>query len=218
MPARSSSARRKTARVVAIGGVALTVGIGATVAWAAIVTDNMFPTRYAQGICRDDPEGGDGRITCRTDNATLTYYMDSKNPGKLEADDKADVRKSMKYDFNPTDLKVKEHKSPVLKGSAETDIIYQESSSKLPRNADGVTWCNDAASSTKCDQQYVRIRPQYTRGMACHETGHAVGLLHGDQAYPKKSKKDKALGCMKTPVGSNQNLGSNNKGNINRTY
>lgn len=51
--------------------------------------------------------------------------------------------------------------------------------SNLPSSADGVTWCNDAVNGSTygCDQQYVRIRGcgTYARGLACHETGHAIG-------------------------------------------
>lgn len=186
------------------------------------MTDNIFPTSYYSGSCRDDPDGGDGYVTCLTDNSTLTYYMDSGGTYELEAVDKSNVRATMNNDYEPTDLSVSYDSSPSFSGSAETDIIYQEGSTNIPSSSDGVTWCNDAVDGNglRCDQQYVRIRGHgaYTRGMSCHETGHAVGLLHGSDASPRLSKTDSRLGCLVTPVGENTGLGSNNRDNINGVY
>src|SRR5690606_11205858 len=70
-------------------------------------------------------------------------------------------------------------------GSAETDIIYQEG--PVPSQNDGYTWCDDPVDGTfyKCDQQFIRIEPgAYKQGLTCHETGHAVGLLHGMGSSP----------------------------------
>lgn len=82
-----------------------------------------------------------------------------------------------------------------------------------------MTWCNDAVGTFQCDQQYIRIRGNgyYTSSLTCHETGHAVGLLHGDLASPKLGKTNKVLGCMTTPVQS-EVLGKNQIENINGRY
>jgi hypothetical protein len=79
--------------------------------------------------------------------------------------------------------------SPSYSGSAETDVIYQVSTSGFSGNVIGQTWCNDAVSSTRCDQEYVRFRAAgyVDRELACHETGHAVGLTHGPDATPAES-------------------------------
>ncbi|WP_254705834.1 hypothetical protein [Streptomyces vilmorinianum] len=212
--------RRRAAGLVAFAS-AMAIGVGAGVAWAA-VTDNIHPTANNTGTCHNDPDGGDGRVTCRTDNATVTYYMDSSGEYELETPDRDAVRSTMTNDYAPTDLTISYDSSPTFSGSAETDIIYQEGSTNLSDSSDGVTWCNDAVdgSSYGCDQQYVRIRGNghYTRGLSCHETGHAIGLLHGAQASPALSNTNTALGCMVTPVSSGTGLGSNNRDNINSVF
>ncbi|BFO21167.1 hypothetical protein SHKM778_75550 [Streptomyces sp. KM77-8] len=76
------------------------------------MTDNIFPTSYYSGSCRDDPDGGDGYVTCLTDNSTLTYYMDSGGTYELEAVDKSNVRATMNNDYEPTDLSVSYDSSP----------------------------------------------------------------------------------------------------------
>ncbi|MFI6288960.1 hypothetical protein ACIBCM_30160 [Streptomyces sp. NPDC051018] len=58
----------------------------------------------------------------------------------------------------------------------------------------------------------------YGRGPICHETGHAVGLLHGNTACPRLSDTHPALGCMQMPPPWSASLGANNKENINRVY
>ncbi|WP_402372975.1 hypothetical protein [Isoptericola rhizosphaerae] len=107
---------------------------------------------------------------------------------------------------------------PVYSGSGETDIIYKESS--LPNGLIGATWCNaPVANSHRCDQQYVDILPgNYQKKVICHESGHAVGLLHGSEASPKLSRGDDRLGCMQTPVPDGAPLGQNQKDNINANY
>ncbi|WRZ92699.1 hypothetical protein OHB54_28790 [Streptomyces sp. NBC_01007] len=201
--------------------VAIGVGIGTGVAWAA-VTDNLYPTANTVGTCHNESDGGDDYVSCQTDNAAVTYYMDSSGDYELEEVDKDAVRLTMSSDYAPTDLTVSYDSSPSFEGSAETDIVYQEGETNIPSNLDGITWCNDAVddSGVKCDQQYVRIRGagHYSRGMSCHETGHAIGLVHGTRAYPALNNTDDRLGCMQTPVSSGEALGANNRDNINSVF
>ncbi|MEV4946342.1 hypothetical protein [Streptomyces sp. NPDC053755] len=212
--------RRRAARWTTFA-VALTVGIGAGVAWAA-TTDNIHPTANNTGTCHNDPDGGDGQISCRTDNAAVSYYMDSGGEYELESPDRTAVQSTMSNDYGPTDLTISYDSSPVFSGDAETDIVYQEGSTNLSDSSDGVTWCNDAVdgSSYGCDQQYIRIRGAgyYSRGLSCHETGHAIGLVHGQQASPRLTNTNTALGCMVTPVGDGVGLGANNRDNINSVF
>lgn len=111
--------------------------------------------------------------------------------------------------------------SPEYSGSAETDIIYQVSTSGFSGNTIGQTWCDDAVTATRCDQEYVRFRAAtyVNRELACHETGHAVGLTHGADAYPSESNTASELGCMETPdYGNNPYIESHNVSEINATY
>lgn len=207
--------------------VALGVGVSALVwpaAWAAPVTDNLYPTIIAPGTewCHNDPDGGDGRITCQTDNATVWWYMDSHGEYELETPDRDDVSavNRREYDLG-TNLDMRYDSSPVFSGAGETDIVYQEGSTNLDADVDGVTWCDDAVDGEryKCDQQYVRMRGNevITQRLSCHETGHAIGFVHGQKAYPPLSNGDNRLGCMTTPV-ETSDLGSNQVENINREW
>ncbi|MCG5435158.1 hypothetical protein [Micromonospora foliorum] len=198
----------------------LVVGVGGGVAWAA-ATDNMYPTRSYDASCRVDPDGGDGSVSCRTDNADVYYYMDSGGEYELEPTDRSMVSDTLASEYSPTDLAIHYDSTPVFSGSGETDIIYQEGSTNMPSSANGATWCNAVGGDSvyDCDQQYIRIRGgHYNKGLVCHETGHAIGLVHGSQANPALSQTDGRLGCMQSPVDIYESLGSNNIDNINATF
>ena len=208
--------RRRVVAVVAL--VVAPVLVVAGVAWAA-TTDNMFPTSHTGGTCWSGMGNG---YPCQTDNKDVYFYMDSGGEYELEAIDKQTVNSAIDGEYRPTDLAFHYDSTPVFEGSGETDIIYQEGSTGLPDSAAGMTWCNGVGSHTKdCDQQYIRIRGNgyYTYARVCHETGHAVGLQHGDNADPELDKhNDTRLGCMLTPSDGHPDLGANNRANINATY
>ncbi|MFG6198202.1 hypothetical protein [Nonomuraea sp. JJY05] len=195
--------------------VPLMVAVG--VAWAA-ATDNMFPTAQTTISCMT---GMSANYPCQTDNRDVTFYMDSGGEYELEQVDKNTVNNVIDSEYRPTDLAFHYDSSPVFSGGAETDIIYQEGSNGIPSSADGTTWCNaSGGDGVDCDQQYIRIRGNghYTNTLTCHETGHAVGLQHGDVSSPRLSKTDSRLGCLQTPVPPGATLGANNRDNINATY
>lgn len=214
----TTAARRLAARVVGMVTVVLVaITVTSGEAWAAYC-DNLYPTGNTQGGCHNE-SGPNGSVTCRTDNGDVYFYMDSHDTFKLETVDRNKVFETWSKDYRPTVLTGTYDSTPTFSGGGETDIIYQEGSSGVPDSADGVTWCNDAVDrdSVRCDQQFIRIRGngRYTRGLTCHETGHAIGLVHGSVASPRRSNSDYRLGCMRTPVGANQALGANNRDNIN---
>lgn len=190
------------------------------VAWAK-TTDNLTPTLRGPGTpsfqaCYKSNDGSG--FPCQTDNRNV-YYTAQKS---LERKDRKNVIQVMKSQFSPTDL-VRHYvhrRNAKYHGKGETDIIYQEG--PVPDGLVGYTGCNDPVSTYRCDQQYVRIKgagPYHRDGLVCHETGHAVGLTHGEDAYPSVSNQRYALRCMRDPVYDyNDILGSNNKQNINETY
>ncbi|MFF3691619.1 hypothetical protein [Streptomyces sp. NPDC002187] len=193
----------------------ITVVAAAAVSWSA-ATDNLVPTNNYYVGCLEGMSNG---TVCKTDNASVTYYMDSGGDDKLEDIDKATVRTVMAQQYAPTDLSISYDSSPSWSGSTETDIYYAEAT--VPGSDQGLTWCNDdSPGNYKCDQQYVRIEGggHYTPGLTCHETGHAVGLLHGQNASPTLPNQSPTLGCMKKATGFADELGSNNKENINGNY
>jgi hypothetical protein len=213
-PFKRLSLRAITLSTVAFTGIAVTAGV----AWAAF-TDNMYPTQYSNGHCTDE-SGPNGWISCLTDNSTVTYYMDSGGTNQLEPEDRTVVINVMNNIYGPTDLSVSLDTSPTFSGSAETDIVYEESGIGVPDTASGATFCNDAVNELRCDQQYIRILGggHYVKGLVCHETGHAVGLLHGNRSDPLVSNTDERLGCMETPTSDGEVLQDNNIDNINGTY
>ncbi len=146
--------------------------------------------------------------------------MDSNGEFELESEDRSVVTNMLSSRYEPTDLNVSYDSSPVFSGSGETDVIYQEGI--VQSGFDGVAWCDDSSPAPvyDCDQQYVRIRGNgvYNTGLACHETGHAVGLVHGANSNPTTSQTDADLGCMRTPVPSGSALGANQVNRINQMY
>ncbi|WP_411082105.1 hypothetical protein [Streptomyces sp. cmx-18-6] len=193
----------------ALGG-ALLLTVGA--AGAAAVTDNLAPTVKYPQPCKKG-------AVCQTDNKDVTYYMDSSGEFKLEAVDRTIVTNMLKSQYSPTDLVIKYDSTPTFSGSAETDVVWQEGSKGVSDDAAGTTWCDDPVSGNRCDQQVIRIRGNgtYDPSITCHEMGHAVGLLHGNNAYPMLDREDARLGCM-IAKGYNATLGSNNVSNINGNY
>lgn len=135
---------------------------------------------------------------------------------RWETNDKTNTRDALDYYeatvLNPT------YESAKYSGTGETDIIYQKGN--IVGEDDGTTWCDDAVTWEVCDQHYVRFQSGQTPtdGLACHETGHAVGLTHGYDASPRLSMTDPVLGCMKKPVGSSDNLTNNLKSQIKGAY
>lgn len=216
MTERIRSRRRRT--VMAVVGVAAGVaGFLAPAAWAA-VTDNITPIGDADAweMCRKGKPDGDA-YPCQTDNRDVTLWRQNT----LEAADRDRVKRMIDAEYAPTDLVMSWPSSAEYTGGSETDIVYQELTPTDDR-FQGVTWCDDPIENTvKCDQAYVRIKggAKFTYRVLCHETGHAVGLLHGNDAVPSLSARDTRLGCMYNPADDGPlHLGDNNKDNINKVY
>jgi hypothetical protein len=176
--------------------------------------DNLVPTANYYPQCHNGTESNG--VFCQTDNATLTVWFKAS----ITAGAESTVRLALNNSYNGTDLNVSYPAALATTGSAETDIVYERSTTGLTGSTIGTTWCDNAANLVDCDQHYVRFRyASIDRELACHETGHAVGLTHGAQAWPTTGNNDPVLGCMETPdTGSEPYLGSNNVDNINSTY
>jgi hypothetical protein len=219
---RTRSVRRRHGLV---GILAVTGAVFAPGTAHAAAFDNIVPVLRPGDVTPSGCGAGDLSI-CLTDNSAVYYYMDSSGEFELEADDKSDVRDVLSSEYSPTHLAIHYDSNPVFEGGGETDIVYQEGSKGLDDDADGMAWCNAKGNETwECDQQYVRIRggtgnsgTYRNSGLICHETGHAVGLVHGVHANPPVGNENDGLGCMQTPVNSGERLGSNNRENINSVY
>lgn len=178
--------------------------------------DTLVPTLTWSPTCANQTQLTSS-IVCQTDNETVVYYMQ----GSLTSGSKTSVRTTQNNSYDGTDLNVSETSSPVYSGSGETDIVYQQGESGFTGTQIGIYWCDDAVDGEiyECDQGYVKVRYTASRYLACHETGHAVGLVHGAQAYPSQSQQASIMGCMVTPANDAQMyLGDTNVQNINGVY
>ena len=202
-----------------VGGALLAVALTGTLMSGAAVahhslSDNMYKTSNYDPNCAS---GSMGATYCQTDNSALTVFRQTS----LTAANRSLIASMLNNQYVPTDLTLTYHTADTVmySGSAETDIIYQVNSS-VPSGLDGITWCNNAVTTTKCDQHYVAFDSNavVTNGMSCHETGHAIGLTHGAEASPSLGDMTASLECMATPVASGEPLGSHNAYWVNNTY
>ena len=204
----SQDARRAfvpSALVGALIGLLLMAGT----AWAHHI-DSMVPV----------PGAGPGNQTSnkQTDNAAVYYYMDSNGAYELETVDKNTVNNMLDAEYRPTVLAFHYDSTPVFSGGAETDTIWQEGA--VSGSDEGTTWCDNPVGLYACDQHYIRIEGAgtYTKGLTCHEMGHAVGLVHGLNAAPSVPNQDASLRCMRKTVAASDILGTHNRSEINETY
>ncbi|CCH73116.1 exported hypothetical protein [Nostocoides australiense Ben110] len=173
--------------------------------------DNLFPHVTLDIPCFDQDPGGDN-FPCQTDSAGLVYYIQSSvDIGDSTQLGTRRVVKTMTEQFDPTHLVVTRTSNPTYTGTGITDIIFQKSSVGFEGSTIGFTWCDDALDGYRCDQQYVRFKHDPNvffpdRALICHEAGHAVGLLHGNDSYPFTSNTSTSVnGCMVTPHNSTVN-------------
>lgn len=185
-----------------------------------------MPTANAYG-CSDSTQATSTHV-CQTDNSDVSWWINDSDidtttsPNDTPAETNINV--TMKNSYDGTDLHIYYDTTPKTSGSGETDVVYVSRPNDFKKaNQIGFTWCDDAVtgSNYECDQQYVNFRnPQTTnRALACHETGHAVGLLHGDDADPLLNPQDSRLNCMVATIDANLRfLDDNNVANINFVY
>lgn len=182
----------------------------------ANASDNMYVTANTNWACVNTTIHGP---YCQTDNRTVTIWRQSTVPSAK----KQTIKAVLQNEYAPTDLIIKYPSHGTYTGPSETDIVYQVKSAGFYDDYIGFTWCNDAVNSSaiKCDQEYVRFRPyaQFDKQLVCHETGHAVGLTHGEDAAPAESNDAAELACMqRNDSGARPHLGSHNAHEINATY
>lgn len=219
--------RRTFVRLIAVAAVLvlITAGVG-TPAEATHDYDGIVPVGSNWPHCAGANAPND--IVCQTDNAALWWYADSNDPGELEANDVDALEDILADEYAPTILTIHYDSTPVFSGSGETDLILQEAEAALPLPGQGilgVTWCNDAVSSElwECDQTYIRIAsPDGYRihggSVTCHEIGHAVGLVHGNNASPWVDPGAARLGCMVNEDEFPNDLGAASTHQINLVY
>lgn len=176
--------------------------------------DSMRPTDNYSRDCFDGTLTGDN-VYCQTDDYNVRVW---RGRG-LDSTGRTNIGQMLADEFRTTDLAITFVQDPVHTGPGETDIIYQQNTP--PGESDGFAWCNDAVDARRCDQHYNVFRSSSpSKGLACHESGHAVGLTHGVDAAPMRENDDPSFGCMQTPVPTSNTgqLGTHNRATINATY
>lgn len=214
----------KTAVVAAVALLVLTIQSSVNNAGAVTLADNMVPTANWYGHLCYSVSPTAGGPNCQTDNATLTIHRE----GSVSSSDQSMIATEIAADYAPTDFNITySGTSTSYSGSAQTDIIYQTGS--VSSGLIGMTWCDHSVhenSDYRCDQQYVRFLSGYSLDyeLICHETGHAVGLVHGNRSADTKgvaiaNSSGAALGCMETPdTLAHNSLNSLEVSEINATY
>lgn len=162
----------------------------------------------------------DGGLNCQTDNVEFRVFAEDSLP----ADSIDTIEAVLDGQFEPTTLDVEWDAEPVYEGDTETDVVYLLEEFEGDDDPLAGTWCDDAVGGTDwCDQHYVQFDPDYNdpidRQGICHETGHAVGLTHGEDADPPQANDDsRLLSCMTTPVDGSVTLGRHNADMIRAIY
>lgn len=172
----------------------------------------MVPTATYDVLCSSSaPYTGP---QCQTDNETLTVFRGST----LSAAASSNITTALNSWYDVTTLNVVYEVSQVTTGTSQTDITYGINGS-VPPPSQGYTYCAAAVSGYKCNRQVIHFinNTVINKGLACHETGHAVGMVHGQQNAPKLNDDDDRLQCMRTPTFDVGN-GDWNRHQINNTY
>jgi hypothetical protein len=184
------------------------VGTAAVAFAAPSQPKSIFPNPNTDGTC-DKNQG-----LCQTDNRTITYYsyasLDSAARGRVDA--------QMTYVANNTVFTTSKDGSPTLTGTSETDFVFAQDASKMPNTSTvGITLCDDPVGTLTCDQTYMYFRSTSPdRPLICHESGHAAGLTHGEDAYPAVSNGEDILNCLQDPA--SQRSGYNGWGPHNESW
>lgn len=185
-----------------------------------VVTDNMFPTLDMNNPPCDGQFAWSSGENCQTQNSLVTANVVTYTGG-LSATTRDLIHAWNEYHYGPTDLTLIPR---TTQGNWEgvndyTDIIYEHNTDIYPYS--GFTWCVFEVSSIACDTHYIAFYTSTpSANVICHETGHAVGLLHGVESTSPFWNDDTRLGCLVAPVaaGSSLILGGQNAGIINATY
>lgn len=211
---------RKLKSSALTGLVVALVLLGATTAFADHF-DSIFPSANYQGGFANCDVGE----LCLADNSTHTVFT-----GNLGTKMRTATHNTLDYSWDTTNIDVVYHSAPVYTGSSETDLIY-EYNNALGSTTWGTTFCDDDGGAGKCDQFYIqyhgdKICPgiecddaSFLQSIACHETGHTFGLLHGSNSAPNQSDTEGTLRCMRTkPVPDDPTVGAHNVSQINTQY
>lgn len=231
-PAFGTPGRSHRGRSILVAVCLLVVLTPPPLAWAAY-SNNILPNGRFSGCYAGTAVQSNTGGPCQTDNASVGYWMEEPIDTTTGSDSEAEIQinrlMAPSSGYGSTDLTAFYDSTPVFSGSGETDIIYRKKTQDFRDSGSvGYYFCNDVAglsSGNKCDQGYINLRyiqntPAQQLALACHETGHAVGLLHPTDASPPKSATDTEFECMmNAPIATYPYVGQDpNIANINSVY
>jgi hypothetical protein len=196
---------------------------------------NMMPTSSVDDCFNGLTSGPATGSPCRSDNSRLSVHFQ----GNLLGMD-IPTRRALWRSISATRLNVVYREHAVYEDEHETDVIYRLSTVD-DNSFYGWTFCDDSSlSHNRCDQTYVTYNRgeicgdgycdhvndrDNRRAIACHETAHTVGLVHGSDADTPSgqniSDSDTRLNCLRngvSPSGSYNKLGTHNNYEINNYY
>ncbi|MFT4232877.1 MAG: hypothetical protein QM606_08910 [Leucobacter sp.] len=170
-----------------------------TIAHAVPNPDLVVPTANYEPYCNAFTSPSPIASVCKADNREVYYFMKGSGEFAVDSVDRTRIANSI-WRYDPTDINIHYDSTPVWAGTGQTDVIFEVGSKGLDTGVVGFTWCNHLITTNnyQCDQTYVRIRPGWVEArVATHETGHALGLLHGWSSSPRLADCAAALGPMR---------------------
>lgn len=172
------------------------------VSWAAVPVPPTLATNWSGAT--GSPTGCDSDVNM-ADNKTHTFRFEFLSTVMQNATTYA-MNNSINGTAHPTDLNAIMDSTPDSSTDVWTTDTYYTTlcghdwcqTNEAPPCAVGLYVC-ESLSGSKCQQATVRYNNYWTdeegqtneRGLACHEVGHSLGLLHRDgdgcihQGYPK---------------------------------
>ena len=203
--------RREVNRIIGITFVAAIVllFVPASPAGANFVTDSYWTQRYNPACQRN--------VTpCMNDDSVLSWNHD------LGPRLRAAVEGTLANSYENTDIDVQW--TNVI--NEQLDVLYYVAD--LPGTTAGQYFCLNTASAYQCDHAHIifdgtlagGMSDRLLRQLACHETGHSVGLLHPADGGPGISDQNPNYQCMTRPLGAVDapDLGGHNAGHLNDAY
>lgn len=178
--------------------------------------DSIFPTQNTGWLCPDGP--------CLANSSNHYYVVSSSVPNYVEVA----IPQAKVYSYDYTDLAMIGQSS----NTSLTDVVYTMDDNLESIGAWALYDCYDPVNSSRCDWAQVyfdnsqmwsnRSNADLLRKVACHETGHSVGLVHGidssNSTGGSASNTAPWLGCMMRGWPAEVGLGSTNAAQINDYY
>lgn len=155
-------------------------------------SDGLMPTNH--GITQVGCSLIARSFPCKTKASSVTYYLEST----IEGPDRATVADSIQRSYDTTDLSTRQVSTVNSDVTLWPDVILKRTTVGIDASLAGLYHCTNLADPGYCHRGTIIFRePGIRANLACHEFGHAVGLVHGNlTSGPSHSKWSPLMGCM----------------------